>query len=377
MRKKYLSVLLFLVAISLALFFFMLPKNILADSNSSVIMKVKILVCGDELKEGWEQCDRGDLGGQSCVSLGYGGGVLSCDPACEFNTSACLPGPYCGDGSCHGSENCASCSADCGICPPASGGGGGGGGGGFIPAPTSVVNFSGHAYPYNKVTLLKDGQVVLTTVSGGDANFSFSLSGINSGYYNFSIFSEDVHGLKSDTLTFSINVTAGASTNVGGILLAPTIDLNRDVFNKGDNITIFGQSVPNTKITISVNSDQEHLLQAETRNDGVYSYDFDSSVLELGEHSAKSKTKLAQQLSSFSRVVNFQILAKGEPLPEDKEQNEENIGDFNDDEKVNLIDFSILAYWYKKASPPVMIDLNNDKVINLIDFSILAYYWTG
>src|SRR3989338_4730744 len=33
--------------------------------------------------------------------------------------------PVCGDGSCHPSESCSSCSADCGACPPSGGGGGG------------------------------------------------------------------------------------------------------------------------------------------------------------------------------------------------------------------------------------------------------------
>src|SRR3989344_2327569 len=51
--------------------------------------------------------------------------------------------PVCGDGSCHPSESCSSCSADCGACPPSDGGGGtttttttttGGGG----PAPIIV-----------------------------------------------------------------------------------------------------------------------------------------------------------------------------------------------------------------------------------------------
>lgn len=54
-------------------------------------------------------------------------------------------------------------------------------------------------------------------------------------------------------------------------------------------------------------------------------------------------------------------------------------GDFNNDTKVNIADFSILAYWYKRPLTPVAIrqciDLNNDGKITLADFSILAYYW--
>jgi hypothetical protein len=52
-------------------------------------------------------------------------------------------------------------------------------------------------------------------------------------------------------------------------------------------------------------------------------------------------------------------------------------GDLNNDCKVNLIDFSIMAYWYKKPAPPMTVDLNGDHVVSLVDFSILAYNWTG
>lgn len=51
--------------------------------------------------------------------------------------------------------------------------------------------------------------------------------------------------------------------------------------------------------------------------------------------------------------------------------------DINSDHKVNLVDFSIAAYWYKRSSPPESVDLNGDKIINLVDFSIMAFYWTG
>ena len=52
-------------------------------------------------------------------------------------------------------------------------------------------------------------------------------------------------------------------------------------------------------------------------------------------------------------------------------------GDMNNDKRVNLVDFSVVAYWYKRPSPPATVDLNNDGKVDLVDFSILAYYWTG
>jgi len=54
--------------------------------------------------------------------------------------------------------------------------------------------------------------------------------------------------------------------------------------------------------------------------------------------------------------------------------------DINHDGKVNIVDFSILAYWYKRPltadALKQCIDQNSDGKVTLADFSILAYYWT-
>ncbi len=46
-------------------------------------------VCGNGVAEGNEQCDLGDLRGQTCSSLGCISGVLSCNSDCTLNTLAC------------------------------------------------------------------------------------------------------------------------------------------------------------------------------------------------------------------------------------------------------------------------------------------------
>lgn len=54
-------------------------------------------------------------------------------------------------------------------------------------------------------------------------------------------------------------------------------------------------------------------------------------------------------------------------------------GDISGDGKVNIADFSLLAYWYKRTLTAQAIasgvDLNGDGKVTLADFSILAYYW--
>jgi len=276
----------------------------------------------------------------------------------------------CGDGVCSSNENCSICPADCGICPPA------GGGGAYVPpAPQTIVNFSGRAYPKSIVTLLKDAQITATTIAGSDANFQISLSGLSAGNYIFSVYSEDKNGNRSSLLTFPVSVTAGVTTNVIGIFIAPTIDVDKSEVKRGDNIAIFGQSVPAGEITIVVNSEEEFFVKTKADKDGIYLYNFDTSPLEMGEHFTKSKTAFGNEISSFSKAVSFIVgtknVAKATPTKCPAK------ADLNNDCWVNLVDFSIAAYWYKRVNPPTAIDLNSDGKVDLVDFSIMAYYWTG
>ncbi len=60
----------------------------------------RVPICGDgAINSSFEFCDGSDLGGQTCPSLGFGPGTLRCSPGCTFDTSACSPAPFCGDGA--------------------------------------------------------------------------------------------------------------------------------------------------------------------------------------------------------------------------------------------------------------------------------------
>ena len=294
----------------------------------------------------------------------------------EVSAKPISTAPVCGDHSCNGSETCATCPADCGSC----GGGGGGGDGSLPPAITTKVIFTGRAFPKNAVTLLKDAQVSATTIAGADANFQISLSGLSGGNYLFSVYGEDYQGIRSSLLTFPVSVTAGVTTTVGGIFIAPTIAVDKSEVKRGDNIAIFGQSVPNSQITISVNSDQEFFEKTTADKNGIYLYNFDTDPLDKGQHFTKSKSAVSGEISSFSLAMSFLVGTKNvaAELPTKKALK----GDLNSDGRVNLVDFSIAAYWYKRplstAFKPIEIErLNGDGKIDLVDFSIMAYYWTG
>ncbi len=254
--------------------------------------------------------------------------------------------------------------------------GGGGGGGGYIPPlpPETKVIFEGRAYPLSKVNILKDGQLAVSTISGPDAKFYVSIEGLSSGNYLFAVYSEDSQGRRSVLFTFPVFITQGVTTKISGIFIAPTIDVDKLEVKKGEVIKIFGQTVPNIDVAVIINSEEE--IYGKTKSDeiGAYLYNLDTIEVEMGNHLAKSRATIEEEISPLSQAISFKVgtktvLKETVKIPEK--------GDLNNDKRVNLVDFSILAYWYQRPSPSATVDFNNDGKVNLVDFSIMAYYWTG
>lgn len=260
---------------------------------------------------------------------------------------------------------------------------GGGGGGGFVALPLAQVIFTGKAYPKRTVTLLKDAQIVAKTVAASDADFEISLTSLSSGNYIFSVYSEDKEGNRSSLLTFPVFVTSGVTMRVSGIFIAPTIGVDKKEVRRGEDIAIFGQTAPKSEITIMVSSEDEFFQKVKSDKSGVYLYNFDTSVLSIGEHATKSKAALKNSISSFSKAVTFIVGTRTVPVGKKPSQVKKPLkGDLNHDGRVNLVDFSIGAFWYKRTLNEAFKqvetnDLNGDGKVDLVDFSIMAFYWTG
>jgi hypothetical protein len=265
-----------------------------------------------------------------------------------------------------------------------SGSGGGGGGGGVVggggdsgytsPSGSGMVNFSGRAYPRSTVTILKDATVISTTVADANANFKVSVANLASGNYFFSVYSEDAQGRRSNLLTFPASITSGVTSNIGGIFITPTIAVDKSQVKRGDDIAIFGQTTQGGQVTIQVNSDQTIFATTSADSGGIYLYNFDTAPLELGDHSTKSKTSISNEISSYSTAVGFVVGTQNILQAAVKKVVK---ADVNNDGRVNLVDFSVLGYWFGRSNPPVNVDLNHDGKVNLVDFSIMAYNWTG
>ncbi len=65
--------------------------------------------CGDDVAEGAESCDGADLGATTCENLGFASGTLACTAGCGFDVSGCVSNPApvdCGNGVIDGGEEC-------------------------------------------------------------------------------------------------------------------------------------------------------------------------------------------------------------------------------------------------------------------------------
>lgn len=70
---------------------FTLSEKTLASEQ--VFIEAFVPGCGDEIVTPPEQCDGLNLEGNTCQSLGFFGGFLSCNNDCTFNTSQCFTDP--------------------------------------------------------------------------------------------------------------------------------------------------------------------------------------------------------------------------------------------------------------------------------------------
>lgn len=245
--------------------------------------------------------------------------------------------------------------------------GGGGGGGGII---VTSVTLEGRAYPKSSVTILIDGVIKDTVIADNRAFFNRKFN-LDSGFHSFAVYSADNKGRRSLTYTFSLNVNKGTISKISGIFIAPTIDIDKSQVRKGEVINILGQTAPSSNVSIFINSEHEIIEAITTDNNGAYFLAFNTNPLNFGDHNVKSRSSLNDNLSAISQVISFKVGTKtiAKIL----------VGDFAKDGRVNIIDFSILLFWWGNTTPQALeiADINKDKRVDLKDLSIMLFYWTG
>lgn len=316
--------------------------------------------CGNAYKEIIEECDEGDFGGQSCLSFGFDEGNLLCTTACQISTQNCVARETEGSVPGTGGNSGGSSGVKTGYLP-----------GGMSPQETKVI-IRGKSYPHADVHILIDGKVLGIVQSDALADFYFETGDVTPGVASFGFWSEDSKSMKSTLLSLTFRVVEGAVTNISGVYISPSIDIDKNSVKQGEAVKIFGQTVPKTEVNVHVNSEKEHVVATSSLDDGNWELTFNTELLEEDFHTAKALFKVGAGgniiKSGFSRSVGFYVGKNGgdHPCPE---------ADLNHDDRVNITDFSILLYNW--GTNNACADQNQNGTVDLVDFSVMMYYWTG
>jgi hypothetical protein len=238
--------------------------------------------------------------------------------------------------------------------------------------PTAVV-LKGIAYPSSTVTILKDGVIAVQTPADPSAKFDITVSSLTAGSYTFGVYGTDTDGRAGPVSNFTVTLTTGTTVTITGIFLGPTISADKTSLKPGEKITLLGSTSPISNVHIFVSSSSEKEFTTEASATGAWSKQLLASELNTGAHTARSKAEdPSGSVSEFSNSVTFTVASITDPdagyLP----------ADINKDHAVNLIDFSILLFFWNKEKPSQLrVDINKDGIANIIDFSIMLFYWTA
>jgi len=279
-----------------------------------------------------------------------------------------------------------------------SGGGGGGGGssssggegddgsdsagGGFestagpYRSGDARVIINGFAFPGSTVYAVVDGFIADDVKASSDGKYSVTVSDIARGAYTFGIYAVDDNNVKSTTFSTSFTITGGRTSSLSNINIMPSILVDPDPVDPGEELTISGFSIPDATITIENQKDgtdiSKKIFTTTSDGDGEWSITVDSNSFSKGTYKVKAKSE-ALDGSVSTDYSDYTFYGVGQ------EAAGQINADLNTDGKVNLTDFSILLFWWGgdggDSSPPA--DINDDGKVSLTDFSIMLFQWTG
>ena len=264
--------------------------------------------------------------------------------------------------------------------PPPPSPGGGGGGGGYTPPSQGTLSVSGRAYVEGVVTLLVDGTIARELdLSGADWATNLTLS---AGGHQLVAYATDEFGRRSSLFGTVVNILSSGTRTVSDIFLSPTLEVDKEEVVRGDPVALSGVAYPSSEVIVMFGPDPllidgVRATRVPAATDGRYTYRLPTDDLTEGRYWVRTRASAFGETSALSRPSSFRVGKVSKPMelacmP----------GDLNADLRVNLTDFSIAVYWYKRPFTPSFADkekrcLNNDGKIDLYDFSLMAYYWTG
>lgn len=281
------------------------------------------------------------------------------------------------------------------------------------PGVNPIVEFSGVAAPGAAVTILRGSTELSTFTADSSAGFDQTYNDQPTGQQIYEIRAVDTAGHNLAPMSFALDLVVGTTTTVSDIFLGPSIAVNPSTVTLGGLVAVSGQTYPGSTVTATVSTSDTGTAVAGI--DGRWTVTFSSSDFGLGTFSvyARANSSIAG-LSELSLNATFAVIPVTVP-PTNTNTNTNNntntttntntnrntntttpptntnsgspipiicIGkssaDLNCDGRVNLIDLSVLLFFWQQRSPSNnRADISDEGQVGMVDFSILLFQWTG
>ena len=234
-----------------------------------------------------------------------------------------------------------------------------------LPLHTGGVRFTGDASPGALVTFKRSGSVIGTVVAASDSSFDATFTGQQPGNATYSIFATDPSGRTTADVDTNITIMESVTTTSSGYLLPTTFSLARNPVRRPQAQDISGTARHNSTVTTlwsGVKYSDSFTTMATTTATGNW-LGASNQTLHLGTYTTSAVVQApGGALSPQTPDASFQVVLSA---------------DLNNDNRVNLTDFSILMFFYMQSNINKPADINDDTKTNLTDFSVMLFFWTG
>ena len=240
------------------------------------------------------------------------------------------------------------------------------------PPANPIVEFKGVAAPRGVVSIARNGVVIMTSATGDSAAFDIVIADQPVGQQIYDVTAVDIDGRSLTPMTFALNLNLGSTTIILGIFLGPSITIDKPEVKLGETVTVTGATLPNSTVTVTVNSVQVKNYSFLADANGRWQKDINTGDIGVGSHTAKAQATMSGTgVSEFSSSVAFAVNPLGQC-------DAKKSSDLNCDGRVNLTDFSILLFFWQQRNPAnARADVNADSRVTIVDFSIMLFQWTG
>lgn len=174
----------------------------------------------------------------------------------------------------------------------------------YVPPKDTTLLVTGYSYPNKVVNVLKDGNLVVDTLTDADGAFRYEFTDISPGNYGMGFYGIDKQNYYSRQLSIPVTVYSGMANEVNNILIPPTVSVQNYDIRRGEKLNIHGQSIPNSIVILKILYEEflnNCQFNCDDLNFDIYLVNPDGQEISMNS----AFTKITRQSENVT-IINFE-----------------------------------------------------------------------